>query len=62
MSASMSCATAWVSLPDKDSPIVVHCAVGLRAHVAARILAQRGWSDVRNLSGGYTTWRAGTAA
>ena len=48
-------------LPDKDSPIVVHCAVGLRAHVAARILAQRGWSDVRNLSGGYTTWRAGTA-
>lgn len=49
-------------LPDQDSPIVVHCAVGLRAHVAARILAQRGWSDVRNLSGGYTTWRAGTAA
>jgi len=42
-------------------PVVVHCAVGLRGHVAARILRQRGWEDVRNLSGGYTTWRAGTS-
>ena len=43
-------------------PVVVHCAVGLRGHVAARILRQRGWDDVRNLSGGYTTWKAGTGA
>lgn len=48
-------------LPSRETPIVVHCAVGLRAHVAARILVQHGWTDVRNLSGGYATWKAGTA-
>ena len=42
-----------------SGPVVVHCAVGLRGHLAARILRQRGWADVRNLSGGYTTWAAG---
>ncbi|HYN30744.1 MAG TPA: FAD-dependent oxidoreductase [Dermatophilaceae bacterium] len=39
-------------------PLVVHCAVGIRGHVAARVLAQEGW-DVRNLDGGYRTWSAG---
>ncbi|CCI52885.1 FAD-dependent oxidoreductase [Nostocoides jenkinsii] len=43
-------------------PLVVTCAVGLRGHVAARILTQQGFPDVRNLDGGYTTWRAGTAS
>ncbi len=44
-----------------DGPLVVTCAVGLRGHVAARILRQRGFEDVRNLDGGYTTWLAGTS-
>jgi len=34
----------------KDRPILVHCAVGLRAHIAVRILRQHGF-DARNLSG-----------
>jgi NADPH-dependent 2,4-dienoyl-CoA reductase/sulfur reductase-like enzyme/rhodanese-related sulfurtransferase len=33
---------------------IVSCGVGLRAHVAARILAQCGFDDVKNLSGGAT--------
>jgi len=37
--------------------IVVYCQVGLRAYLAARILAQHG-RRVRNLSGGYRTYRA----
>lgn len=41
-------------------PLVVHCAVGLRGHVAVRILAQSGYDDVRNLDGGILTWTAGT--
>jgi rhodanese-related sulfurtransferase len=45
----------------KDRPILVHCAVGLRAHVAVRILRQHGF-DARNLSGGWTTWRHVAAA
>ncbi|MFF2370646.1 FAD-dependent oxidoreductase [Agromyces sp. NPDC058110] len=39
-------------------PIVVHCRVGQGAHTAARLLAELG-HDVRNLDGGYLTWRDG---
>jgi NADPH-dependent 2,4-dienoyl-CoA reductase/sulfur reductase-like enzyme/rhodanese-related sulfurtransferase len=41
--------------------VVVSCHVGVRGHVAARLLIQHGY-DVRNLDGGYLTWRAGTAS
>ncbi|QIM20017.1 FAD-dependent oxidoreductase [Phycicoccus sp. HDW14] len=41
-------------------PLVVHCEVGLRGYLAARVLAQHG-REVRNLDGGYRTWSAGTA-
>ncbi len=43
-----------------EGPLVVCCQVGLRGHVATRLLTQHG-RDVRNLDGGYQTWRAGTA-
>lgn len=33
---------------------IVSCGVGMRAHVAARILMQSGFQDVKNLSGGAT--------
>lgn len=42
-------------------PLVVHCQVGQRGHTAQRLLTQLG-HDVRNLDGGYLTWRAGTRA
>ncbi len=42
-------------------PLVVHCAVGLRGHIATRMLRQHGF-EARNLDGGYRTWMAGTAA
>jgi len=34
---------------------IVHCQVGLRGHIAARIIAQHG-KHTRNLDGGYRTW------
>ncbi|PQO47292.1 FAD-dependent oxidoreductase [Blastopirellula marina] len=37
---------------DQSRPTVVSCGVGIRAHAAARILRQNGFSDVKNLSGG----------
>ena len=40
----------------KGTPIVVNCQVGLRGHVAARLLTQKGL-EVHNLSGGYETWK-----
>ena len=37
------------------------CKVGQRGHTAAALLRQYGVT-VAKLDGGYTTWRAGTAA
>ena len=41
---------------DKNKLIVIYCAVGLRGYIAARILMQNGFTNVKNLSGGYTTY------
>lgn len=43
-----------------EKEIDVFCQVGLRGYVAARLLAQRGFSNVRNLSGGYKTYQVAT--
>jgi len=45
----------------RGKEIVVHCAVGQRGHTAVQLLAGFG-IKARNLSGGYTTWRAGMDA
>lgn len=37
-------------------PVYIYCAVGLRGYLAQRILMARGYTDVRNLSGGYKTY------
>jgi NADPH-dependent 2,4-dienoyl-CoA reductase/sulfur reductase-like enzyme/rhodanese-related sulfurtransferase len=36
-------------------PVLVYCASGFRSYLALRVLQQRGWEDVRSLSGGLTT-------
>jgi NADPH-dependent 2,4-dienoyl-CoA reductase/sulfur reductase-like enzyme/rhodanese-related sulfurtransferase len=45
----------------KDKEVVVTCAVGQRGHTATQLLRSQGIS-VRNLDGGYTTWRFGMDA
>ncbi len=40
----------------KNKKIIIYCAVGLRGHVASRILMQSGFEQVFNLSGGYKTY------
>ena len=40
----------------KDKELLVFCQVGLRGHVAYRMLVQHGFK-VRNLSGGYKTYQ-----
>ena len=42
----------------KDKPIVVNCQVGLRAYVAIMILKNLGYTNLYNLSGGYSTYKA----
>ncbi|OGO78493.1 MAG: CoA-disulfide reductase [Clostridiales bacterium GWB2_37_7] len=40
----------------KEKEIIVNCQVGLRSYIGARILLQNGFSNVRNLIGGYKTY------
>ncbi|MCX7842528.1 MAG: CoA-disulfide reductase [Clostridia bacterium] len=41
----------------RDKDIYVFCQVGLRGYLAYRILTQKGYASVRNLSGGYKTYQ-----
>lgn len=41
---------------DRESDVIVFCAVGLRGYLAQRILLGRGYRRVRNLAGGYKTY------
>ncbi|WP_028863937.1 FAD-dependent oxidoreductase [Psychromonas aquimarina] len=42
---------------DKSKEILIYCQVGLRGHVAARLLTNLGYK-VKNLSGGFKTWKS----
>lgn len=42
----------------RDTPIYLYCQIGLRGYLASRILAQHGFREVYNLSGGYKLWQA----
>ncbi|MEG1586216.1 MAG: FAD-dependent oxidoreductase [Bacteroidales bacterium] len=44
-----------------DKEILIYCAIGLRGYIASRILMQNRFNAVRNLSGGYKTYKAATA-
>lgn len=46
---------------DRARPIIAYCQVGMRGYLATRILMQHGF-NVRNLSGGYTTYKQAMAA
>lgn len=41
----------------KDSEIILVCQHGLRSETARRVLAQNGYTNVRNLRGGLLAWR-----
>lgn len=43
----------------RDREIVVHCQSGQRSYFACRLLSQHGWK-VRNLVGGFRTWKMAT--
>jgi sulfur-carrier protein adenylyltransferase/sulfurtransferase len=44
-------------VPDKERPVVVYCGSGSRSVFAARALGELGYTDVRNLAGGFTEWK-----
>jgi molybdopterin/thiamine biosynthesis adenylyltransferase/rhodanese-related sulfurtransferase len=44
-------------LPDKDAPVVVMCAGGVRSAFAARTLQELGYTDVVSMAGGFNRWK-----
>jgi molybdopterin/thiamine biosynthesis adenylyltransferase/rhodanese-related sulfurtransferase len=46
------------AVPERDRPLVLYCAGGVRSALAAQQLAQLGYSDVVSMSGGFQQWKA----
>ncbi len=44
------------AVPEKDRPIVVQCASGGRAALCGQALQTLGYTNVKNLEGGYAAW------
>ncbi|MCL6091511.1 MAG: molybdopterin-synthase adenylyltransferase MoeB [Actinobacteria bacterium] len=44
-------------LPERDRPVVVYCAAGLRSALAADTLVQLGYKNVVNMAGGFNRWK-----
>jgi molybdopterin/thiamine biosynthesis adenylyltransferase/rhodanese-related sulfurtransferase len=45
------------ALPDRERPIVVYCGSGPRSAFATRSLSELGYTNVRNLAGGFVEWK-----
>lgn len=46
-----------VNVPDKTTPIVVYCSVGVRSENIGEKLQKAGYTDVKNLYGGIFQWK-----
>jgi sulfur-carrier protein adenylyltransferase/sulfurtransferase len=44
-------------VPDRATPIVVHCASGARSAFAAETLGELGYTDVVSMAGGFNRWK-----
>lgn len=42
---------------DKNKPLLVYCASGMRSGQAAKWLLEKGFTDVQNMKGGLTAWK-----
>jgi rhodanese-related sulfurtransferase len=45
-------------LPEKDAPLVLYCGGGGRSALAADVLQEMGYTNVRSLAGGFRAWTA----
>jgi sulfur-carrier protein adenylyltransferase/sulfurtransferase len=44
-------------IPDRDAPVVVYCAGGIRSAFAAKTLQDLGYTDVVSMAGGFGRWK-----
>ena len=45
------------AIPNRDQRVVIYCASGTRSALAAKTLADLGYSDVASMTGGITLWK-----
>jgi sulfur-carrier protein adenylyltransferase/sulfurtransferase len=43
--------------PDRNAPVILYCAGGVRSLFAAQTLAEMGYTDVASMSGGFQAWK-----
>jgi molybdopterin/thiamine biosynthesis adenylyltransferase/rhodanese-related sulfurtransferase len=46
------------AVPEREAPVVLYCAGGVRSALAARQLAELGYRDVVSMSGGFQQWKS----
>jgi molybdopterin/thiamine biosynthesis adenylyltransferase/rhodanese-related sulfurtransferase len=46
------------AIPDRDAPVVLYCAGGVRSLFAAQSLEQLGYTNVASMSGGFPAWQS----
>jgi sulfur-carrier protein adenylyltransferase/sulfurtransferase len=44
--------------PDRDTPVILYCAGGIRSLFAGQTLAAMGYNDVASMSGGFQAWKS----
>lgn len=54
---SFSSEEITAEIPDKSTPIVVYCSLGIRSEVVGEKLKKAGFTNVRNLYGGIFEWK-----
>jgi rhodanese-related sulfurtransferase len=57
--ADLEYANREPALADRSTAIIVHCASGARSALAADVLQQMGFSDVKSMAGGIQAWKEG---
>jgi hydroxyacylglutathione hydrolase len=55
--AALQSLAANIAKLDPTRPVAVHCAGGARSSIAASLLVSRGFTDVRNIPGGFGEWK-----
>ena len=45
------------ALPDRSRPVTIYCAAGVRSLLAGQTLRRMGYTDVRSLKGGFSSWK-----
>ncbi|HET7831235.1 MAG TPA: molybdopterin-synthase adenylyltransferase MoeB [Candidatus Limnocylindrales bacterium] len=46
------------AVPDRDTPVILYCAGGVRSLFAAETLADMGYTDVASMAGGFQAWKS----